>query len=175
MLINASDNPILCDFGLSRIRHEVTRTRTMIHEGGRLRFLAPELSNGISTNFRTSQASDIFALAMTFLNVWSREPPFSEIRNEVKVAANVRKGRRPKRPGRELDIAAAEGEFWALLAVMWVEEPLDRPSSEAVRNNLENIFPPILSVPLAPTRSPQTGRPSRPVLSLKIPSPVTSL
>lgn len=49
--MDASGEPIICDFGLSRIRHEVTRTRTMIHEGGRTRFLVPELSAEQQTRF----------------------------------------------------------------------------------------------------------------------------
>lgn len=121
----------------------------MIHEGGRLRYLAPELSVGLTANFRTTQASDVFALAMTFLHVWAREPPFYEIKNEVKVAASYRKGRRPKKPSNEAGIMEAEGEFWALLDVMWAQEPLDRPLSAVVYHDLGNIFRTALPVLLA--------------------------
>ena len=62
ILINGERNAVLCDFGFSCIRHEVTRTHTMIREGGRLRYLAPELSqsesvileNGTRQNVRVS-------------------------------------------------------------------------------------------------------------------------
>ena len=121
----------------------------MILEGGRLRFLAPELSGGLTANFRTTQASDMFALAMTFLNVWTREPPFGEIRNEVKVASNYRKGYRPKRSNVEVGIVGVKENFWALLVAMWAQKPADRPSSAVVYRDLGKIFHTVLLGSLA--------------------------
>ena len=97
VLIDASGNALLCDFGLSRIRHEVTRTRTNIREGGRTRFMAPELLAG-AEKFRTSPASDIFSLSMIFWNAWTRKLPFAELTNELKAEAAIRNGERPDRP-----------------------------------------------------------------------------
>ncbi|KAF8298262.1 kinase-like protein, partial [Clavulina sp. PMI_390] len=98
VLIDNCGKAYLCDFGLSRIQHEVTRSRTMIQEGGKLRFVAPELSASAATRFRTTRESDIFSLAMTFLAAWSGETPFPEIQNEWKVISNVVGGQRPKFP-----------------------------------------------------------------------------
>ena len=96
-MIDASGNALLCDFGLSRIRHEVTRTHTIIREGGRKRFLAPELLAG-AEKFRTSSASDIFSLSMIFWNAWTRKLPFAELTNELRAEAAIRNGERPNRP-----------------------------------------------------------------------------
>ena len=96
-MIDAFGKALLCDFGLSRIRHEVTRTHTTIREGGRMRFMAPELLSGHET-FRTSEASDVFSLSMIFWNAWTRKLPFAEIANELRAGAVIRKGERPNKP-----------------------------------------------------------------------------
>ncbi|KAF8316882.1 kinase-like protein, partial [Clavulina sp. PMI_390] len=126
VLLNKDGNPYLCDFGLSRIRHEVTRTHTVLREGGKIRFLAPELSSGSGEEegFHTTRESDIFGLAMTFFNVWTGKQPFSEIANEQKVQSNLIKGRRPERPESTVDLSDDVNiSFWNLLEDMWVQEP----------------------------------------------------
>ncbi|KAF8304957.1 kinase-like protein [Clavulina sp. PMI_390] len=141
VLIDSAGNPCLCDFGLSRIRHEVTRTRTILQEAGRLRFLAPELSAGWTKRFRTSCASDIFSLAMTYLNTWSGQPPFSELRNDLKVASNFRKGRRPNIPSTGVLLPLDSVQLlWKLLSEMWAPRPEDRPSSSTVCAHLNGSF-----------------------------------
>jgi len=143
VLVDATGNALLCDFGLSRIRHECTRTHTIIREGGRPRFLAPELSDG-PEEFRTSAASDIFSLSMTFLNVWTRELPFKECRDQ-KAGAKIRDGERPERPLIGIGLPPAmEQEFWVLVVKMWAHVAGDRPSSEDVQKRLETIFNPVL-------------------------------
>lgn len=117
----------------------------MAHKGDRVRFLAPELSAGITERFRTTQASDIFALSMTFLNTWTQQPPFFEIPNEAKVAASIRQGLRPKRPALKVNLPRGEDEFWSLSVFMWEQEPSNRPSSEAVRDGVERMFSPFSS------------------------------
>jgi serine/threonine protein kinase len=145
-LIDDSGNALLCDFGLSRIRHEVTRTQTNIREGGRLRYLAPELLAG-DESFRTTVATDIFSLSMTFLHVWSRQVPFVEFSREQKATAAIRKGRRPKRPAVHIDLTSdIEQEFWLLIVDMWAQEASSRPQSEDMQKRLEAIFRPLLEL-----------------------------
>lgn len=141
ILLDGSGEALLCDFGLSRIRHEVTRTHTTIPEGGRNRFLAPELSAAITTRFRTSPSSDIYSLSMTFLNIWTREPPFAKTSNEYKVASWMRDGHRPRRPPVSLNLSSdIEEQFWELVQRMWAHEPNLRPPSSTVQKRLEEIF-----------------------------------
>ncbi|KAF8312093.1 kinase-like protein [Clavulina sp. PMI_390] len=164
ILINELGEPNLCDFGLSRIRHEVTRTRTMIFEGGRFRFLAPELSAGRTESFRTSRESDIFALAMTFLTAWTRKPPFSDMRNEKKVASCIQKGQRPKRSPSASPILLPDPDtFWAFLDKLWAQEASARPSASAVLDSVAQLFRPI--TPPLPSSSPVSS--DRPVDALR--------
>jgi len=105
--------------------------------------LAPELADG-PEEFRTSAASDIFALGMTFLNVWTCQPPFVEWK-EKKAGAAIRNGRRPKRPAAHIDVPSEmEDEFWRLIERMWAHVADDRPSSVYVHDQLEITFRPML-------------------------------
>ncbi|KAF8296969.1 kinase-like protein [Clavulina sp. PMI_390] len=140
ILLNKYSNPYLCDFGLSRIRHEVTRTRTMQREGGRIRFLAPELSSSLEEKFRTTPESDVFSLAMTLLNIWTGDMPFAEIRSEWQVAAKVAKGERPSQPTVTLLTREADIVFWELMQQMWAKKPNKRPTSNSVVSRLERVL-----------------------------------
>ena len=143
-MIDATGNALVCDFGYSRICHEVTRTHTTIREGGRTRFMAPELLAGEDEKFRTSSASDIFSLSMTLLNIWTREAPFVKL-NERKAEAAIRKGLRPHKPTMHTDLSPEmEQDLWLLLVDMWAHEPQCRPSSEDIEKRLETVFGPLL-------------------------------
>jgi serine/threonine protein kinase len=139
VLIDSSGNPLICDFGLSRISHEVTRPNTLIFEGGRYRFLAPELLSG-QEKFRTSEASDIFSLSMTFYIFWARHPPFIHL-NDFQAATAIYKGDRPSRPPDVPDVPSDKMDsFWLLIQQMWAHEACNRLATEKVYTRLERIF-----------------------------------
>lgn len=141
ILIDDDRRPLICDFGLSRIRHEVTRANTEIREGGKLRFLAPELLKGMTGKFRTSEASDIFSLSMTLLHLWAHQPPFAHLSNDRQAEAAIRRGERPPRPLDDLGMPSDRMEsFWLLIQRMWDDEAGHRPATEEVRLQLEVIF-----------------------------------
>ncbi|KAF8292371.1 kinase-like protein, partial [Clavulina sp. PMI_390] len=141
ILLDDGMNPSLCDFGLSRIRHEISRAHSMHEEGGRSRFVAPELHDSSMDQFTSSQGSDVFALAMTFLNAWSSQQPFSEIKNDMLVVSRLIHGLRPKEPVAAVVLGPKITEnFWSLLEAMWTHEVFKRPSSNKVLMELEHIF-----------------------------------
>ena len=73
-MIADDGEPVLIDFGLSRNRYETTRTLTQLERGGSLRFLTPELPDPDGTEeFRSTEATDIYALGITFLHL-DRDP-----------------------------------------------------------------------------------------------------
>jgi serine/threonine protein kinase len=139
-LINSDAKPLICDFGFSRIRHEVTRTNTDIREGGKHRFLAPELLEG-ARKFRTSASSDVFSLSMVYFNLWARQPPFAHLSNERAAAKAIRRGERPSRPVDDLGLPLERMElFWLLIQQMWAHEADRRPTAQDVYIQLEDIF-----------------------------------
>jgi serine/threonine protein kinase len=140
ILIDSYKKPLICDFGFSRIRHEVTRTNTDIREGGKHRFLAPELLEGAS-KFRTSAASDVFSLSMVYLNIWARQPPFAHLSDGFLAAEAIRRRERPSRPADDLGLPSERMKlFWALIQQMWAHEADCRPAAEDVYIQLEGIF-----------------------------------
>ncbi|KAF8299633.1 kinase-like protein, partial [Clavulina sp. PMI_390] len=129
ILIDEFNNPILCDFGVGKIRHEKSLSLMNHGEGGRTRFVAPELWE---TN-RSTQKSDVFALAMVYLNAWTARPPFAEIQQRWRVAKSLTEGMRPKEPVRAVALGpGARASFWNLLALMWAQEPASRPQGGEV-------------------------------------------
>ncbi|KAF8292341.1 kinase-like protein, partial [Clavulina sp. PMI_390] len=141
ILLDNSGNPILCDFGLSRIRHETSRAHSIREEGGQFRFVAPELHDSSEDQFCSTQESDIFALAMTYLNAWSNQPPFSEIKNRRQVAKNIVWGLRPLEPAALVMLdPQMKADFWQLITTMWAHDVSKRPTSSVVLEQLEGIF-----------------------------------
>ncbi|KAF8290353.1 kinase-like protein, partial [Clavulina sp. PMI_390] len=141
ILLDDGTNPILCDFGLSRIQYEISRIHSMREEGGRIRFVAPELYDSSANQFSSSQGSDVFALAMTFLNTWSSQQPFYEIKSDMQVASRLIQGLRPREPlGAVALDPKIKDKFWNLLETMWTHEVSKRPSSNMVQMELEHIF-----------------------------------
>ncbi|KAF8311132.1 kinase-like protein [Clavulina sp. PMI_390] len=145
VLLDKNDCPRLCDFGQSRIRHEVTRTRTKRQAGGRARFLAPELTESPADQFRTTWQSDIHSFGMLLLNMWTGERPFSDVEHEWQVSAKLVDGKRPKRPcGTSIQInldKSVEGDFWNLLVKMWAQDPMKRPPSGMLYERFREMFP----------------------------------
>ncbi|KAF8290854.1 kinase-like protein, partial [Clavulina sp. PMI_390] len=143
ILIDESDHAYICDFGLSRIRHEVSRTRTrLVNEAeGSLRYMAPELSrNKVSDYIRTTQKSDIFSLALTFLFAWSRESPFYG-HHPYEAANALVNQKRPKRPVSSVILTPfVEDGLWELIKQMWAHEPDHRPSGHEAADRLEVLF-----------------------------------
>lgn len=140
---------MLCDFGLSRVRHEVTRTLSTIHTGGRQRFLAPELLAGIDEKFRTSEATDVYSEAAVLASLWTGKVPFSEIANERAVTAALRSGKRPIRPAPSQDKSPLDVEtmekFWDIVEEMWATDPIKRPSARDVELRSKALFQQFLS------------------------------
>ena len=111
----------------------------MIREGGRLRFLAPELSSG-HLAFRTTTSSDVYSLAMTFFNLVTLSLPFLEHQSEIKAVHAAEKGARPQRPESHNIPPQMAGVMWKLIEKMWDHVPENRPSASDVRMHMEGIM-----------------------------------
>lgn len=138
ILIGDNGEAMICDFGLSRIQHEITRTLTTICEEGKLRFLAPELTNGPEA-FRTSSGSDIYSLSMVFLALTTLAPPFSDM-SSWRAAGAACNGMRPGRPETLPFPPPINDQLWLLMQHMWAQEPAHRPSAPSVVKRLKETF-----------------------------------
>lgn len=136
-------NALLIDFGLARIKHEVTRSKTGMATGGKYRYMAPELYALIlgDGNFRTSPSSDAYSLGMTILEMITLEHPFPECGTQEAAAQQALKGARPKRPdhvdGWQPDVL---DPLWTLIGRMWAHENTHRPGLDAAKDDLQDIL-----------------------------------
>lgn len=134
IVIDGSGRALLCDFGLSRIRHDVTRTYTCIRSGGRQLFLPPELSE--QREGRPNEAGDVYAFAMTMLRLGTGEDPFEGVyRNVYDAVREAQLGSRPPQPKGLGGLPDASfNTLWSLMERMWAHNPAERPTaSEVVR------------------------------------------
>ena len=139
--MDAEGEAVLCDFGLTRIKHEVTRTQTSIREGSRLRYLAPELTFG-PESFRTTAKSDVYSLAITFFHLSTLCTPFKEL-NEWAAADAARCRRRPEKFNAPRFLAGSFDVLWELLELMWAHEKSARPTMAVVVDELQKILLPV--------------------------------
>lgn len=134
--MNDDGEALLCDFGLSRVRHEKTRTLTGTRAGGSLRYLAPELIFS-DDHLRSNEASDIYALAMTFLALGTLQHPFTDIPNEQRAIRAAEQGRRPSQPEALGCLGMDQTSYlWLSMEMMWHHEPRVRPGVDYILSHL---------------------------------------
>lgn len=140
VVVDDSGTAQLCDFGLSRIRHEISRTLTRIKMGGFLRYLAPEL-NFDDEDLRANEASDVYSLSMVIYAMGTGNTPFSNHRKELRAALAAQLRERPFRPNTLGDLnETISGLLWAVMENMWRHEPVKRPSIGEIQTLLHRIF-----------------------------------
>jgi serine/threonine protein kinase len=86
-----------------------------------------------------SRESDIWSLAMTFLELLTRHQPYSNIIHDFDVGSEVKKYKIPQRPKDQAAIDAGLNDgIWELLKRCW-KKPDDRPTVEEVKDSLARI------------------------------------
>ena len=124
---------MLCDFGRTRVLHEIQRSRSIASPGGSERYLAPEMVIS-KTVERPTVSSDCYAFAMVILELTTLQPPFCERENTLSVGPAVVQGFRPRRP--ETGLLVGE-PLWRLVRDLWDGVPEDRPPMQEVVRRLQ--------------------------------------
>ncbi|KAJ7624397.1 kinase-like domain-containing protein [Roridomyces roridus] len=127
VLIDHSNRALLCDFGLARVKADVTsRTGGMAEHGpticGSRNWMAPELFTGVPASTR----SDMYAFGMTVFELYADEDPLCHIRNHDFFELVCQKNLRPSRPG---NIPPLTDLMWALATACWAKRSSDRPTA----------------------------------------------
>ncbi|TFK50944.1 kinase-like protein [Heliocybe sulcata] len=123
-ILIGENGALLCDFGLSRILGAEGFTTQAI--GGTCRWMAPELllNDDDETLPRLTIFSDVWAFAMTVLEIMTGRRPFSDKLADVAVLLAVINGGRPyHRDYREIDDGT-----WTILSLCWQQKPRERLS-----------------------------------------------
>lgn len=142
IVINDKGDALLIDFGLARIKHEVPRSNTTSIQGGMYRYLAPELYSAMieGDHFRTSYASDSYALGMTIYELVMLQHPYSEHRTSEGAARQALKRHRPARPDNVENFPPhALDALWDLLGDMWAHDDKKRPSLDISESKLLGV------------------------------------
>ncbi|KAF8974773.1 kinase-like domain-containing protein [Flammula alnicola] len=131
ILVNDQGLPLLSDFGLSKIIQDVsgaplTQSSMMADS---CRHFAPEAfqEDGV-----LSTATDIYALAMTILEIMTHQQPYRNIKHHFEAGHKASQGIHPDRPT-EIGIVkrGLSDDLWRLLVSAWSLEPSRRPTIHA--------------------------------------------
>jgi len=125
----------LVDYGLFSYSHE--NRDTFVH---RL-FKAPEvLEHSNNERKALTPKSDIYALGMTFYEVFTERLPFDGIATlKSEFAAEVLKGTRPRQPGSVAERRGLSPQLWSLMCECWLSDARSRPSSVEVVRRIREI------------------------------------
>ncbi|KAI9209119.1 kinase-like domain-containing protein, partial [Polychytrium aggregatum] len=136
ILLDASFNAVVTDFGLSRTKHtsaSLNLNKSSGPNGGTDGYMAPEMLDDDSPS-GTTMKTDVYAFAITIYEVLNDANPVwttasGQAMKPFQILSQLLQHKRPKRLGDIPD------DIWALIERCWAHDPADRPS-----------FPDILAV-----------------------------
>ncbi|KAG8701915.1 hypothetical protein FRC11_011819, partial [Ceratobasidium sp. 423] len=131
ILVSSEGVAKLTDFGLSTMSESSIKfSENSTSHAGSTRWAAPELLLGGSPK---SKDSDIYALGMTILEIFTGNVPYHEIRRDYLIIRMVDQGLHPTCPTDELeDYDKYNGWLWEILVSCWDRDPDARPSAEQI-------------------------------------------
>ncbi|KAI6047337.1 kinase-like domain-containing protein [Pisolithus marmoratus] len=134
IVIDENGNPLLADFGFSRIIQDFTGVAVSASYGmlDSYRWAARELLVGGNLTLK----ADIYAFGMTVLELMSHREPWSHVRFPFHVVSKVSDGERPPRPSdKETVSRGLNDQLWELLESCW-EEFENRPTMSEILGKL---------------------------------------
>jgi len=143
ILINSSGRACITGFGLASIRKALEATSNDSMPLSRslqtLRWKAPELlfpDMVIDSTRGPSKSSDIYALGMVAVELFSGRLPFHELTGAA-VAVRMAQEMRPRRP----DHPQLSDGMWGLIERCWHQDRAKRPTIYLVSNCLRSMMP----------------------------------
>ncbi|KIJ70260.1 hypothetical protein HYDPIDRAFT_23387 [Hydnomerulius pinastri MD-312] len=119
IVVDGAGNPLLADFGFSRIVEDITGVAFTQSAGisNSQRWLAPELC---SDSGRLTTAADVYAFGMTMLEIMTHATPWSTIRHTTQVILKVANNEKPPRPTSEAAKARGlDDHLWEVMQKCW--------------------------------------------------------
>ncbi|KAJ7774348.1 kinase-like domain-containing protein [Mycena maculata] len=132
IVVDPFGNPLIADFGLSRIVEDITGIPFSQSRGvsDSYRWFAPEVCIGQGV---LSLSSDVYAYGMTVLELITHEQPYNNIKHTTEVVIRSANGEKPVRPtSPHVVTRGLNDDLWELLCSCWVKEPSQRPSIQEV-------------------------------------------
>ncbi|KAJ7450210.1 kinase-like domain-containing protein [Mycena latifolia] len=138
VLVEPTGRALLCDFGLARIKADVT-TRAAAPDyniiPGSRNWMAPELLTGSSPRM----PSDMYAFGMTLYELYMDEVPLATIAYSDFVELVVRSGIRPRHPDSD-ECPRMHKALWCLGESCWAPDPMARPSATHVHHIISQLI-----------------------------------
>ncbi|KAG8684680.1 hypothetical protein FRC11_011746 [Ceratobasidium sp. 423] len=121
VLISSNGVAKLTDFGLSTMSESSLEfSTTTSPQAGSIRWAALEL---LSEESAKSRESDVYALGMTILEVFTGVVPYSHIQRDYLIVHMVAQGTLPTRPMSQIKDDSLGNRVWNLLASCWGRQP----------------------------------------------------
>jgi len=138
ILITSKEDALLGSFGRARLGIQTADDDDSAdHSAGQvayptsLRFLSPEL---LEDQALPTPASDVWAFAMLISQLYSGRPPFSEFKQNARVAVAVIRGDKPVRPEN------CPIRVWSVAIKCLEQDPEDRPTMVQVHADLVSLL-----------------------------------
>jgi len=137
--VNDIGEAVLSDIGVLRVAlddsNAVAVTAGLI-EASAVRWMAPELLDPHIANPRLTKETDVYALGMVAIELYTGGPPLSRTK-ESKVPNEILAGTRPERP----PIITAPSirisdSLWVLVQKCWAKAPSSRPTALQIKHKL---------------------------------------
>ncbi|KAF7968619.1 hypothetical protein HWV62_30013 [Athelia sp. TMB] len=146
ILINDEREASISDFGLSRLLQYTGFTTKVV--GGTYRWMAFELVNPENDEEEEpaiTTATDVWAFAMTVLEILSGKLPFYWMKYDAAVILHVMRGGRPT-PDHYPSI---NQDMWAILKMCWHPDPDQRPNMDSLHHYFNSLRLGPVQVPVA--------------------------
>ncbi|KAJ7590438.1 kinase-like domain-containing protein [Mycena floridula] len=133
VLVTAEGRAVLVDFGLAFLINsgEFTTSKT----AGNSRWTAPELMSAEDEDVTLSFSTDVFAFAMTVIEIYTENRPFNAIKNDTTVLYAVISGKRPDIPANIKE----SGSLRRLIERCWDQNPSKRPTVSSICESLFSV------------------------------------
>ncbi|KAG8779488.1 hypothetical protein FRC12_024212 [Ceratobasidium sp. 428] len=131
ILVSDKGKPQISDFGLSK--HLLPSIESSGFDSSRLRWLAPELIVRGEDSASASIEGDVYAFAMTILEVLTGKEPYDEYKSDVQVTMAIIQGTPPIRPSNIALTTKVGDERWSILTECWNNRPELRSSMPKVK------------------------------------------
>ncbi|KDQ64686.1 hypothetical protein JAAARDRAFT_28325 [Jaapia argillacea MUCL 33604] len=128
VVIGPMGNALIADFGLYKVIEDVTGVPFTQSRGvsDSYRWFAPELCAGQGV---LSLSADIYAFAMTVLELITHDQPFSYVKHTTEVVVKVSLGGSPRRPTDPTMVARGlDDNLWHLMERCWEKDRTRRPT-----------------------------------------------
>ncbi|KAI6014350.1 kinase-like domain-containing protein [Pisolithus marmoratus] len=138
VLISDEGHALLTDFGFSYLVNSSFSMAVQERCGGSLNWMAPELLDA-PDNVVVTPAGDVWSFGMTALELFTRQKPFPDIKNQKCVIARILNGSLPCRPSDDSTRSRMSNKWWDLCCLCWSATPCLRPSMSQIVEMIEEI------------------------------------